>query len=280
MLSSPRALLGLAGTSALGVLVLAVLSHDLASAVSVDSHALAGFASIEGPRIEAAAQALAHMADPAPLAVLMVLVLGAAVVQARPRHAIAAGALVLGASATTQLLKPLLAEPRNAQIGGIVENFPGGFPSGHATAAMSLALAAVIVTPRYARPFVAFAAGLFATGVSLSLLVLGWHFPSDLVGGYLVAAAFCFLVLAGLRAIPGPERSSSPATNGHPSRGLPLIGAVLGAGLIATVVLLPRAGEVATYAETHPAAIGAGTMVLLSCFALLAAVTAVAMSRR
>jgi membrane-associated phospholipid phosphatase len=280
MLSSPRALLGLAGGSALGLLLLAVLSLDLASAASLDSHALSGFASLEGPRIEATAHALVHLADPAPLAVLMVLVLGAAVAQGRPRHALGAGALVLGACATTQLLKPLLAEPRSAEIGGIVESFPGGFPSGHATAAMSLALAAVIVTPRYARPFVAFATGLFAAGVSLSLLVLGWHFPSDVVGGYLVATVFCFLVLAALRAAPGVERAPSRGVDVAPAVGLPFLGIAAAAAMLAVALVLPRADGVASYAQSHPAAVAAGTLVLLSCFALLAAVTAAAMSRR
>ena len=71
----------------------------------------------------------------------------------RTAEALAAGMVLLGANVTTQVLKPLLANPRGT-YGDYVVGVEA-FPSGHATAAMSLALVAVVVVPRRLRPLVA-----------------------------------------------------------------------------------------------------------------------------
>ena len=63
---------------------------------------------------------------------------------------------------------------------------------------MMLALCAVLVSPRRLRPLVALLGTALAVGVSYSILVLGWHFPSDVLGGFLVAGGWTSLTLAGL----------------------------------------------------------------------------------
>ena len=67
---------------------------------------------------------------------------------------------------------------------------PEACPSGHTTAVMSLALALVIVSPPRLRPLAAAAGGLLTVATVFSLLVLGSHYPSDIVGGLLVATAW------------------------------------------------------------------------------------------
>jgi hypothetical protein len=101
---------------------------------------------------------------------------------------------------TDYILKPLLAGHRFDAVLGNYQVPDGSFPSGHATASMALALCAIIVaTPRW-RPYVAALGALFAIAVSYSFLTLDWHYPSDVLGGYLVAGAWASLGIAALRA--------------------------------------------------------------------------------
>jgi hypothetical protein len=74
---------------------------------------------------------------------------------------------------------------------------------------MGLALGAVLVSAPAWRPYVAAAGALFALGVSESVMLLAWHYPSDVAGGFLVAMAFALLTVAALRAAEQrwPERS-------------------------------------------------------------------------
>src|SRR5205823_3505773 len=85
--------------------------------------------------------------------------------------------------------------------------------SGHATASMSLAFAAVLVAPRLLRPAVAVAGALFTLAVSESILLLAWHFPTDVIGGYLLAMSFACVIVSALRAADArwPERSGREA---------------------------------------------------------------------
>ncbi len=99
---------------------------------------------------------------------------------------------------TTETLKPLLAHP-HAQIAYTYID-PASWPSGHATAAAALVLCAVLVAPMWLRPAVAALGGVFAVAVGCSLLILAWHMPSDVLGGYLVASLWMALAVAGLRA--------------------------------------------------------------------------------
>ena len=121
--------------------------------------------------------------------VLVALLLG------RTRAALAAILVIAGANATTQVLKPLLGD--------------GHFPSGHATVAMSLAAASVLV----AMPGWKLVAGLvgaaYAAGVGVSLVIQAAHFPSDVAAGYLVAGAWAGLVAALLPEPHAVERRGS-----------------------------------------------------------------------
>ena len=63
---------------------------------------------------------------------------------------------------------------------------------------MTLALCTVIAAPARRRPAVAAAMVAFALAVCYSFLELGWHYPSDVFGGYLVAATWTLVGIAGL----------------------------------------------------------------------------------
>ncbi|HEV2944245.1 MAG TPA: phosphatase PAP2 family protein [Solirubrobacteraceae bacterium] len=171
-----------------------------------DAVALYDFTLLGGPRLDDLANALLHLLDPLLYTLWGILLMAIAFRRRRPRLALAVG-LVLGlAPLTAETLKPLLAHP-HARIGGS-EITAASWPSGHATAATALALCAVLVVPQRLRPTVAMLGAIFAAGVGFSLLLLAWHLPSDVAGGYLLGTLWTALAVAGLRATEARSRSS------------------------------------------------------------------------
>ena len=71
------------------------------------------------------------------------------------------------------------------------------YPSGHTTIGTSLALAIVMVSGPRIRSWTAVAAGVMGTSYATAVLFIGWHRPSDALGG-IVWSGFCFAFAAGL----------------------------------------------------------------------------------
>ncbi len=175
-----------------------------------DAVALYDFTLLGGPRLDDVANALLHLLDPLLYTVWAGMLVAVAFARRRPRVALAAG-LVLGlAPLTAETLKPLLAHP-HAWVGGS-EITAASWPSGHATAATALALCAVLVAPARLRPLVATLGVMFMAAVGVSLLILAWHLPSDVLGGYLVGTLWAALAVAGLRAAEARSRSRGPGS--------------------------------------------------------------------
>lgn len=183
------------------LMLLAGLAHGSGSLERLDAEALSGLSAPAGSAAAAIAAPVMHCADLLPLLILLALACGLALRSGRRRAALAALVLVAGANLTTQLLKAALAHPRYESILGYRQIGPTSFPSGHATAALSIALAFVLTAPRSRRPLTALVGAIFAVAVGCSVLVLNRHFPSDVLGGWLVAGAWFFAVLAGLFAV-------------------------------------------------------------------------------
>jgi membrane-associated phospholipid phosphatase len=233
----------------LGAVVYLAAVHVPALAAA-DLRTLEGFMGLPG---EGYALDLVGLFSPAPFAVLSGSVVVGAVLAGRPRAAAAAAATMLGAGVTTQILKPLLATQRafpEAHFMG-----PIAFPSGHTTAVMSLSLALVIVSPSRLRPLAAAAGGLLTVATVFSLLILGSHYPSDVIGGLLVATTWACLASAALRLEFSPSLS----------------GAALGATILGAVGLLVvalRPADAFAYASANTTfvfgalAIAAGALVL------------------
>ncbi|HUO69844.1 MAG TPA: phosphatase PAP2 family protein [Solirubrobacteraceae bacterium] len=230
------------------------LAFHVASFHHVDLRILAGFTDLHRSRVDPIASVIAHLCNPKPFVYLGAAVVLVALVRRRFDVALVVGLILLGANVTTQLLKPLLAAPRSGLPGEITISAVS-WPSGHATAAMSLALCSVLAAPARARPAVAAVGALFAIAVSYSFLTLGWHYPSDVLGGYLVASAWTLLGIAALLAV----RRRAPAELGiEPSEHPPLTrtlrapaGALLAAVASAALLFLARPHEVVTYAQAH-----------------------------
>jgi membrane-associated phospholipid phosphatase len=244
---------------------------------SLDSAALGGFVGLSGPRVEPRADTIAHLADPAPFLLVAVALTLIAVLRGRPRVALLVPLVLAAANVTTQALKHLLAEPRFTDALGLHHQVDAvSFPSGHATGSMSLALCAVLVVGPRLRPYVAAAGALFAIAVGYAVLTLGWHYPSDVLGGYLVAATYTLLGLAVLHAANArfPERSGRRAALrlGHAVAPSALVAAGLGALAAAIVVLHPE--RAASYAEAHTTFVVSAVAIGLLGSALAAGIAA------
>jgi hypothetical protein len=159
----------------------------------------------------------------------------------------------VGANVTTQALKQLLEQARFQGFLGAGQVTSAAFPSGHATASMSLALCAVLAFPARARPLVALLGAGFALGVTYSVLALAWHYPSDVAGGYLVATAWTMAAVAVLFAAeerwPVPVRARASVSMGEAVA--PLAATAAAAGVAGLAAVLTRPGAALAFARAH-----------------------------
>jgi membrane-associated phospholipid phosphatase len=162
-----------------------------------DAVALHHFILLDGPRVGAVSEFLLRLLDPVLFTMWAVALVLFALARERPRVALAVAFVMALAPLSSDRLKPLLAHS-HAQIGA-THIGPASWPSGHATAALALVLCAVLVAPARLRAIVASLGVVFAAAVGCALLIRGWHMPSDVVGGYLMAALWTALAVAGLR---------------------------------------------------------------------------------
>ena len=188
-----RPLLAAAASAALAVAVYLVIAH-VAPAQRIDVRVLEHVMSHKTYERATLAGDFISFFDPASFLLLLALLVGGAVLAGRTRAGIAVGAAVLGAEVTAQLLKPLLAVQRPYPDDHYLP--AASWPSGHSTAAVSLLLGLLIVLPPRLRPPVAVIGGGFAAFALGSLLLLGSHYPSDVLGGIFVAVAWCAVALA------------------------------------------------------------------------------------
>jgi len=143
-------------------------------------------------------EVLSRSLDGTTLASLVLVCLAAVaigVIRRRVDLAIAAALVVLGANLTTQLLKTQLDRPN-------LDGFPApnSFPSGHTTAAASVAFALVLALPHAVRGMVALIGAGYVTVIAVATVWAEWHRPSDTVAGLLVVLAWGALVVTVLRA--------------------------------------------------------------------------------
>jgi membrane-associated phospholipid phosphatase len=202
---SAAAALGVAGLCVLALALTWVVAALVPAAHAKDAVALYDFTLLGGPRADNLANNLLHLLDPALYILWGVLLIAVALWRRRPRVALAVGLVMSLAPLTAETLKPLLAHP-HARIYGD-EITAASWPSGHASAATALVMCAVLVAPQFLRPTVAVLGAMFAAAVGFSLVLLAWHLPSDVVGGYLVGTLWMALAVAGLRAADARSRS-------------------------------------------------------------------------
>jgi membrane-associated phospholipid phosphatase len=185
-----------AGLCAAGLALTWVLAELVPITHVKDAVALYDFTRLNRPLVEAPANLLLDLLYPPFFAVWGIALVVIALRRGLPWVALAVAIVLPLAPLSAELLKPLLAHPHDQLGPRYITN--ASWPSGHATAALALAWCALLVAPPARRRLVAILGAIFATAVGIALLVLAWHMPSDVVGGYLLATMWAALALAAL----------------------------------------------------------------------------------
>jgi membrane-associated phospholipid phosphatase len=195
---SQLALLGAAAFAVAGALV-GVLAFDWPLARSHDATSVLAFESLTAnARLDHVVTWIAHRASPFAYVLAVAVFVAVALLRRLPRLALAIPVAMTGAYGTSLLLKQLISQTRHAAVLEHNQLTGPSFPSGHATGAMSVALCAVLIAPPLLRPLAGLLGCALSLAVGYSVLVLGWHYPSDVIGGFLVAGAWVSLVLGVL----------------------------------------------------------------------------------
>ena len=122
--------------------------------------------------------------------VLVGVGVGVALLAAARRRATLAGralGAVIGANVTTQILKDyVLTRPSLGVTTGVVNSLP----SGHTTVAVTLSLALIVVAPQWFRGPSAWIGWAWTSLMSVSVMMEGWHRPSDAITAALIAGAW------------------------------------------------------------------------------------------
>lgn len=256
----------------LGLVVTAVLALHVPAVHERDAALFHGFFGLGRTRLREPLMFVSELGDPVPYGMAGLVLVGIALHRGMTERAIAVAAVLILTGVATQLAKIAFATPRydawleltDGQIGS------EAFPSGHATAAMTLALCAVLVVPPAARAITALVGWGFAVAMGYALPVLTWHYPSDVLGGLFMAGLWTSLAVAGLYAVePRPA-------DGRPWRsdGVAALVVAGGAVLAALVVLEGNANAVTRYpSERLTLFLGA------FCFAALAGALTAAFAR-
>ena len=258
LLAALACLLALALTGLLALGSASVREHDAAM--------LYGLAALDGRGLHPLSVALVSLVGPLPYALAGLGLAWWAVAQQRRPRAAAVAALLVLTGASTQLLKHAVARPRVVAWLGEDQLGALAWPSGHATAAMTLALGAVLVAPPALRIATALGGAAFAAAVGYALIVLAWHFPSDVLGGFLMAGLWTALALAALRALEGRPRATRPGQRLGPRLTAAL---VAGAAVAGAAAIVAGHRTVALYASERPTVV-AGTLAIAAVAAGLA----------
>jgi len=202
----------------------------------LDAKALRAFVVLSGNgHVFSAAQ---HVVDATPVAVAIVTALLALIALRAERRVLAVviPLATIGAVGSADLLKLAIGVQRTSAVLGYNQITTSSWPSGHATAAMITLLCALLVAPRERRRLVAVAGSAAVLLVCCSLLVLGVHYPSDILGGLLLAGLWMSVTLAVVRR---SERGEAHLTLREPVAGAAagVVVALAGAAAVASVGL-------------------------------------------
>ncbi len=177
MVRRPRTALLAALACLAGLGVTLVLAYFAPPFGGRDAATLQGFIDLNRPRLTPLLSDVAHLADPAPYGLIGLALVLIALARHRGRVALAIAVVLICSVVTSESLKPLLSHPRPQEWLGKGQIAAASWPSGHATAAMALALCAVLAVPARWRPAAAAAGGLFSLAVAYAILTLGLALP-------------------------------------------------------------------------------------------------------
>jgi PAP2 superfamily protein len=252
----------------LGLVAVGVVAFTVDAAHARDAAMLHGFTGLYGASVGPEIRILARIADPLPYGLMGLLCIGVAFSRGRRWTAMAIAVVLVASGATTQALKHLLDQPRYAPWLPW-DPMANQWPSGHATAAMTLALCAVMVVPSAWRAVTALVAWGATVGLAYATLALTWHYPSDVLGALLTAGVWVSVAVAVLlRVEPGDARAPRPPHIGA-------VGAVGAAGALLGGVVVGLASERVTLDGLDRLVTVAGAVAIAALALALLIVTAI-----
>jgi membrane-associated phospholipid phosphatase len=272
---SARSPLLAAAACFLGFGVVLVSAYFIGPIGHLDAHALEGLTSLDTSVSHTPVRLAVHSADPLPMIIVLASLFAWAWSGGRRREAVAAVVFVGATNLVALGLQFALAHPRFHPALGTDQVGAAAFPSGHATSAMSIALAAVLVAPVRARVTVASIAAAYVIAVSTSLLVLDWHFPSDVLGGLLFSSGAFFLTVAAMRE-GAARRAGAAARRARLAVSPGLSGVAVAVLAGAAVVALSRFEELLAFARLHTAAAATALVIMAISAGLVASATLIA----
>jgi membrane-associated phospholipid phosphatase len=185
-----------AAACALAAAVTGVLALEVAGTERADLRLSLAITRLDTSRSSTVLGAISHLADPVPYAAAGIALTAIAWLRRRRRLALAIPPLFVTTGLTTELLKQATSTARwfDAPL----------WPSGHATAAATMALCAVLVSPRRLQPVVAIAGGVFAVAVGGAMVARSSHMASDVIAGTFIATGYVLAALAILATAARP----------------------------------------------------------------------------
>jgi membrane-associated phospholipid phosphatase len=252
-----------AAACSVGLVATGVLGLAVDAGRAGDAAILHGFTGLDGSRVHSGIKTIAVLADPVPYLLIGSACIGVALTRRRAWRALATATVLVGSAATTHALKHLIPQARY-QDWLFGDQTRASWPSGHATAAMTLALCAVMVAGPAWRAASALAGGAYAVGLTYATLALTWHYPSDMLAGFFVAGLWISLALVVLSRLEGDH------SRGDPLRRLVGLSAVGATGaLIATAIVGVASGRAPVDAAERASAAAGALAIAALALALL-----------
>ena len=178
---------------------------------SLDATTLHGFMGLDRPIVDPLALFFIQVGNPVIYAFLGALIATFALRHRQRRLAVAIVVILFGSVVSAESLKLLFAGSRPEDW--IAPGWSIGdasWPSGHATAAMTLSMCAIMASPPAWRHLTAAAGAALTIAVSYSLVIAGGHLPSDVIGAFFLSALWTSLAVAVRRRHHQEELPPSP----------------------------------------------------------------------
>jgi membrane-associated phospholipid phosphatase len=246
-----RTALWAAALSLAGLILTGIAALALPAGRSFDATTLHGFVGLDRPIVDPLLQLVIQVGNPVIYTLLGALIVSVALRHEQRRLAVAIVVILLGSVVTSELLKDLLTGLRpDVRLTPDWALGTDSWPSGHATAAMSLCMCAIMVSPPARRQLVAAAGAALTIAVSFALVSAGGHLPSDVVGAFFVSAIWTAVALAVLWR---DQEGLAPSTwRSFLRSALPPFAATWGiAAGVVLVVVIARPHTVAGYVPDH-----------------------------
>ncbi|RKR76420.1 PAP2 superfamily protein [Frondihabitans australicus] len=185
--------------------------------------------SVDGRTLLGHGKALDAISIPAVLVVVGIVV-AIAFLRRRPGAAAQSGILIVGAIATSQIIKAIAPRPELTSL-----TLSNSFPSGHVTIAVVGVLGLATAFGRHLKPFIMLVGTVFAAVVAEQTVAYGWHRVSDVCGACAVSMLWLAIVRSGAAVWSRDPRD----TVGRRRHGF--VSGLLG---LATVATLAAAGAI------------------------------------